>query len=354
MAHPPDGRLGGTAEFGAAAPAVSGALMRVGVAAPLTERILSRLPGPRLPSVVAWSLAPWLNLAVVVWLGAAGWGWTDIPFVEVLNRAAVSFAVVLSLWGAARIAAELRTLPGVLARVVEQDQPDVEQLFRSIDSIMGPLLLVVAVGVVLPLDEAAAGDPVGALIQAATWLIIGVPLCTAFWVYAALQLGLNRLGRGHLTLQAYHGDRSLGLLPVGRLAFTGFWMLFGTVAPIVLTGHSDLPTAVVGITVLATAVGLFFLSLRRVHRQMVAVKQRELDWALDLYTRAHDRVRDQPTLDVLQENASLLKAAEDLEKRAERIQEWPFDEPTFARVVTIASSVTAAIIARIILDPVGL
>jgi hypothetical protein len=43
-----------------------------------------------------------------------------------------------------------------------------------------------------------------------------------------------------------------------------------------------------------------------------------------------------------------------LEKRAERIQEWPFDEATFARVVTIASSVAAVIIARLILDPVGL
>jgi hypothetical protein len=38
----------------------------------------------------------------------------------------------------------------------------------------------------------------------------------------------------------------------------------------------------------------------------------------------------------------------------ERIMEWPFDEPTFARVVTIASSVTAAIIARLILGPIGL
>jgi hypothetical protein len=49
-----------------------------------------------------------------------------------------------------------------------------------------------------------------------------------------------------------------------------------------------------------------------------------------------------------------LNAAEALEKRAERIQEWPFDEATFTRVVTIASSVAAVIIARLILDPVGL
>jgi hypothetical protein len=353
MANPPDGRIGGTAEFEVANARVRKAIARRELAVPLTERILSRLLGPRWPWMAAWALVPWLNLAVLAW-GAGEWAQTGVPVVEVLNRAAVSFAVLLSLWGAARIAQELRSLPGVLARVVEQDQPDVERLFRGIDSTVGPLVLVAAVGVVLPVDEALAGDLLGAMIQAATWLVFGIPLCTAFWVYLALQLGLNRLGRGHLTLQAYHGDRTLGLEPVGTLAFTGFWMLFGTVAPIVLTGRADLPTRIVGIMVLAAGVGLFFLSLRGVHRQMVAVKQRERDWTLDLYTQAHDRVRNEPTLDVLSQNASLLKGAEDLEKRAERILEWPFDEPTFARVVTIASSVAAAIIARIILNPVGL
>jgi hypothetical protein len=70
--------------------------------------------------------------------------------------------------------------------------------------------------------------------------------------------------------------------------------------------------------------------------------------------QAYQQVRDSPTLEGLQQQVGLLSAAEALEKRAERIQEWPFDEATFARVVTIASSVAAVIIARLILDPVGL
>jgi hypothetical protein len=179
-------------------------------------------------------------------------------------------------------------------------------------------------------------------------------LWTAFWVYLTLQIGLNRLGRGHLTLEAYRGDRSLGLRPVGRLAFTGFWMLFGSVGPLVLTNFSDLPGAVVGLGVLVAGVGLFFLSLRRLNRQMVAAKQRELERALDLYVQAYEAVRDEPTLEVLQRQVGLLSAAEALEKRAERIQEWPFDEATFARVVAIASSVAAVIIGRLVLEPVGL
>jgi hypothetical protein len=320
----------------------------------LTERILSRLPGPRLAWVAVWALVPWLNLGVILGLGAAGWARTGVPWVEVVNRTAVSFAVLLSFWGAARVTDELRTLGPALAKVVQQEKPDVDRLFQGIDSTLAPLLLTAAAVVVLPLDEALGGEPVAAMIQAATWLVLGIPLWTAVWVYLTIQLGLNRLGRGHLTLQPYRGDRSLGLRPVGRLAFTGFWMLLGSAGPLVLTSLSDRPGVVVGIGVLVAGVGLFFLSLRRLNRQMVAVKQRELERALDLYMQAYQAVRDEPTLEVLQRQVGLLNAAEALEKRAERIQEWPFDEAIFARVVTIASSVAAVIIGSLILDPVGL
>jgi hypothetical protein len=340
--------------LGVANPAVSEAFAGPRRAVPLTERILSRLPGSRLMWVVAWALVPWLNLAVIVALGAGEWTQPGVPLAEVLNRTAVTFAVLLSLWGTARITDELRSLGPSLATVVEQDEPDVERLFHGIDSTLVPLLLTAATMVVLPLDEAVAGEPAAALIQAATWLVIGIPLWTAVWVYVMLQIGLNRLGRGHLTLQAYRGDRSLGLRRVGSLAFTGFWMLLGSVGPLVLTNLSDLPGVTVGVGVLVAGVGLFFLSLRRLNRQMVAIKQRALERALDLYGQAYQPVWVEPTLEMLERQAGLLKAAEDLERRAERIQEWPFDEATFARVVTIASSVAAAIIGRIILDPVGL
>jgi hypothetical protein len=340
--------------LGIATRAVNGAIAEPRLPVPLSERILLRLRGPRLTWVFAWALVPWLNLGVILAAGAAEWGPTGVPLVEVLNRTAVTFAVLLSLWGATRITEGLRTLRPALAKVVEQDEPEVERLFQGVDSTLAPLLLTAAAAIVLPLDEALRGEPVAALIQAATWLLLGIPLWAAVWVYATVQIGLNRLGQGRLTLEAYRGDRSLGLRPVGRLAFTGFWMLFGTVGPLVLTGFSDLPGVVVGIGVLVAGVGLFFLSLRRLNRQMVAVKQRELERALDLYRQAYQPIRDEPTLEVLQRQAALLSAVETLEKRAERIQEWPFDEAMFVRVVTIASSVAAVIIGRLILNPVGL
>ncbi|HEV8561888.1 MAG TPA: hypothetical protein VGR06_36665 [Actinophytocola sp.] len=80
---------------------------------PLTERILSRLPGPRLAWMLVWALVPWLNLVAVRVSGAAEWAGTGgTPVGEVLNRTAVSCAILLSLWGAARITDELRRVGG--------------------------------------------------------------------------------------------------------------------------------------------------------------------------------------------------------------------------------------------------
>ncbi|WP_189671045.1 hypothetical protein [Promicromonospora soli] len=323
-------------------------------ARPLTERILDALPGRRLAWMLVWALVPWLNLIVV--LGAEAFGWTTVAdrSWEVANRVATSFAILLSLWGAARISDGLGQLRPALAGVVEEELPDVERLFRGVDSIAIPVILTVTVGLVLPLDEVLAGEPVGAVIQGLTWLVIGIPMATAVWVYATLQLGLYRLGRGRLTLTKYRGDRTLGLQAVGSLAFTGFWTLLGAFTPLALASSADLPSVVVTVVVLLAGIVLFFLSLRGLHRQMVTLKRRELDRARSLYEEAYRPLGQSPTLEVLQQQTGLLNAAENLEKRAERIQAWPFDEGTFARAVTIASSVVATIIARLLLAPAAL
>lgn len=334
-------------------PAASGAPGPTSIR-PVTDRLLTWLPGPRVVLVCLWAVIPWLNLAAVLIAERAG----AVPDVddssEIVNRAAVSFAIVLSLWGSARISDDLSRLRPALTERVEEDLPDVERLFRGLDSVAVPVVLTLAVGLVLPLDEALAGEPLAAVMQAATWLLIGIPLATAVWAYVTLQLGLHRLGRGRLTLRDYRGDRTLGMEPVGSLAFTGFWMLLGSLVPLALTGSSDLPSVLVTTAVLVAGIGLFFVSLLGLHRQMAAIKHRELARGRRLYEQAYVPFAEDPTLRSLDQQASLLNAAESLEKRAERIQAWPFDEATFARAVTIATSAVATIVARILLAPTGL
>ena len=124
--------------------------------------------------------------------------------------------------------------------------------------------------------------------------------------------------------------------------------------PLVLTGLPDVVGVVLGAAILAIALATFFLSLVRLHHRMVEVKAEELALARELYAQAYEPVRDDPTLETLEQQRNLLAAADALEKRAKAIHDWPIDEGTFARVLTIATSVVAITLGRLILDPFGL
>ncbi|HET6948572.1 MAG TPA: hypothetical protein VFJ45_12250 [bacterium] len=98
----------------------------------------------------------------------------------------------------------------------------------------------------------------------------------------------------------------------------------------------------------------FFLSMWRLHRQLLEAKRRHLAWARRLYTEAYEPVRENVTLEAIRERAPLVSAAEALEKRAGLIQEWPFDDRTMTRIVAISTGVVTAIISRMVLRSVGL
>jgi hypothetical protein len=193
-----------------------------------------------------------------------------------------------------------------------------------------------------------------AVIRGATWFVLGVALWTFLWVYGSLQLGLNRLGQSHLAADAVRVDPGLGLTPLGSVAFMGLWTLLAAFVPVVLTGLPDVVGFVLGVSVLGVGLALFFLSLYRLHRQMVAVKAAELAIARDLYAQACEPLRSSPTLEVLEQQHTLLGAADALEKRANAIHDWPIDEGTWARVATIVTSVIPITIGRLILNPLGL
>jgi hypothetical protein len=131
-------------------------------------------------------------------------------------------------------------------------------------------------------------------------------------------------------------------------------MLLAWLVPILLTGLPDVAGVVIGAFVLTGAVAAFFLSSLRLHRQMAEMKATEVAVARDLYAQAYEPVRAARTLEALERQHRLLSAADALEKRAQAIREWPFDEGTVARVVTIATSVVAIAVARVILQPLGL
>jgi hypothetical protein len=131
-------------------------------------------------------------------------------------------------------------------------------------------------------------------------------------------------------------------------------MLLAWLVPVFLTGLPDVVGAIIGTAVLVIVLVTFFLSLLRLHWQMVEVKKGELAVARDLYRQAYAPVHEAQTLEALEEQRGLLSAADALEKRASAIHEWPFEERTPTIVITIVTSVVAMSIGRVILNPLGL
>lgn len=327
----------------------------VGGLGPLTERILARLPGPRIGWMAIWALLPWVEHATFLWLQTAGiLAGRHNPAGGAFARVAFSSAIFLSLWGSGKIGREIQALRPNLSRMVRRGSEDPAALFRNVASTAGPLLLNAAAIVVFVTQTVLEAGWAESIVRAGAWLLIGPAIWTFVWVYLSLQVGLDRLGRWHLELDPDSEDRYLGLRPVGRLAFSAFWILVAAAAPLALLNVGDLVTLTLTLLVLGLGVGVFFLSLRRLNRRMVASKQQQLAWARGLYQQALRPVKSQGTLEAVERQAALLSVTEALERRAERIQEWPFDEATFARVVAIASFVTAGTLARLILAPFGI
>jgi hypothetical protein len=320
---------------------------------PLTERILSRLPGPRVPWIALWALVPWLNAGgnLLLETEARSAIWEQTPVLVVLNYAALSVAIVVAFWGTERLARRLETLSATTSKVLEGDTTE---SFREINRVAGPIVAAAATAVAFGVSALVTDGWTSGLLRGATWFVLGIALWTFLWAYGSLQLGLDRLGREHLRADAIRVDPSLGLRPLGGVAFMGLWMLLAWLVPVVLTGLPDVVGFAIGVIVLAGALATFFLSLVRLHGQMVKVKESELAIARDLYAEAYEPVRTAPTLDALERQHRLLSTADALEKRASAIHEWPIDEGTVARVITIATSVIAITVGRLILDPFGL
>ena len=300
-----------------------------------------------------WALVPWLNAAANLLLDteARSAVWEQNRTLVILNYAALSLAIGITLWGAQRIAARLEALPAATQNVLAVDAGD---RFRELNSVAGPLLASAATAIAFGLGVLVEDGLTSALLRGVTWFLLGLALWSFLWTYASLCLGLDRLGRERLRFAGVSGDSTLGLRPLGGVAFMGLWMLLAWLVPLLLTGLPDIIGVVIGVAVLSAALAAFFLSMVRLHRRMVEVKESEVAVARKLYADAYEPVRAAPTLDALEQQQRLLGAADALEKRAHGIHEWPIDEGIVARVVTISTSVMAITVARLLLDPLGL
>jgi hypothetical protein len=224
-------------------------------------------------------------------------------------------------------------------------------------STQGPLALTLVFVAVTTWRTAVLADPWAALLWLPVAVLLNLPLLTAVWVYLALLLGVNRLGRRTLSLTAFPQDLSLGLGEVGRLAFTAFWIYGAGFAPVLVIIFANPLGLLLILGLFLLGVLVFFGCLQSLHRQLVAARRHYLQWAGQLYARAYEPVRS-GSLMALGEQAQALQAAEVIQRRAEAIQQWPFQQRRLVQIAgivgTVVTFVLTGVITRLILNRLGL
>lgn len=314
----------------------------------LADRVLARLPGPRLAWMLLWGALMPLVVAFVPAIGV------DDPS-EGIQISLIFFTATLGGFVIARALA--RAAAGLRAAVVRLnggELSDRDDPFRSIRSPGGPVILslIATLGyAVLPVAESPSLAGVASL---PVVVVAGIPMYTLAWVCGSILVGVDRLGRRPLHLRSYEEDRSLGLRQFGRLAFLAFLPIATISAAWIFNGGTPkVEDLLVSGGIIFGMMALLLLSLYRLHRQMVAAKIRYLRGVRAQIVAILDAATASSP-EQLPVIASRLQLAESRERRAQNIQEWPFDEGIQRSLIAIASSVVITILGRLVLHQLGL
>ena len=264
-----------------------------------------------------------------------------------------AYMVGLAFWAVRKFAVDVRLLAPTLERLAPRGA-DAGRFFEGVTSTAGPMLMAAGLTVVLCIDLYREWGIVVTLVFLPYVALVAVPLMALFWIYISMLIGLDRLGRRPMSLDAFPQDPSLGLGPLGTRAFDAFLIFCAATVPFLLIRLRYWFDLAIGLTFFIAGVGAFFFSMWRLHRQMIETKRGHVATARALYAQAFNPVRPAVSLEALREHAPSVSAAESFEKRALATQEWPFDDRTLTRIIAIATGVVTAVIVRFVLRATGL
>jgi hypothetical protein len=273
-------------------------------------------------------------------------------FLDLLaTQAVVAYACLLLLWGTGRLARQAAALREELA--AGGGIHHAERLFHRIESVSAPLALLSVPALVLTINGWVRYGPAPPLFALPLLIAYLVPIITFVWVYLVILADVDRLGGQPLALDRFPQDRTLGLEGVGSLAATGFVLVLAAAVPVMLIGSDEPATLIVALSILAVTVGLFLLSMLRLHRQMAAAKARYVAAARRLYEAAYDPVRRAPTVESLESSANALSVAQALDERAHSVMTWPIDESTLRFIAVVTTGVLTSLIVRALFEALG-
>lgn len=318
----------------------------------VSERVLRRLSGRRWVWILVWASVPLASFVVfVAALRLAGHTPGAHEVLDLLTtQAALVYACLVLLWGVGLLA---RQAADVRRDLVLKRQPVPTDLFDRVGRMWGPLALTAVVAALITTNGWLRYGPFPPLVALPLVIVYSVPILTFVWVYLAVLLDLDRLGRQPLRLQGFPEDRTLGLKDVGALASTGLGLLLIASVPVLLAGADQPVTFGVSIAIVAFAVGIFVLSMWRIHRQMVKARDGFVRFTRGLYADAYAPIRKDPNVEVMKAQAAALPVAQSLDERAHNLLTWPIDEGTVKFIAVVITSVVTSLIARALFAAVG-
>ncbi|HEY6103211.1 MAG TPA: hypothetical protein VI007_08315, partial [bacterium] len=297
---------------------------------PLTERVLQRLPGPRGLWVALWA-------AVSILVYELAHRFANLPtYPGAVYTMMSGYANLVGLIGARWL---WRTLDEIRPALKALMKEPASRLFEQAGWAAGPLLLSVLMSATWTVtDFARYPGWVTAWIAAAQYFAY-LPANTGLWMYAVIVADLYQLGRRPLHFHPFEEDRSLGVRPLGSLASRAIFVLSAGLIPLAVAGVRDARTFIALLIVYVLGIAVMFLALWRIHLQMLAEKTRVLGQARALVAEAIRPITASWTAETLRTQAQVLGAADQVERRAAAIQEWPFDETILTRIAAILTAV---------------
>ena len=163
-------------------------------------------------------------------------------------------------------------------------------------------------------------------------------------------------------LRPFTTDPLLGLKPLGSFAFEAFLLVGAVAAPVLVWSITDVRSVVQTAVMVAVVSGLFVLSAFTLHRQLATAKAGHVRWARGLVAAALGSIAQRESepadatgmIEALARTAPSLAVAVEIERRSVAIQEWPFDATIIRAVAAILTSVTAVVVARLLLSRFGM
>jgi hypothetical protein len=261
-----------------------------------------------------------------------------------ISQAVLAYACLIMLVGCGLLAARAEAVKGEMARLSLDET--VTDLFKGVGSVRGPLFLTAVVVAIVSASGWARYGPLPPLAALPLLIVYIVPIMTFVWTYLIVLGEINQVGGRRMALDLFPQDRTLGLDGIGSLASTGLALVLVAAVPVMLSASDNLATLGISLAIIALAIGVFVLSMWRVHRQMVAAKARYVAIARRLYAGAYEPVRVVGSVETLEAQSSALSAAQSLEARAHALPTWPIDEGTLKFMAVVVTGVVTSLIVR--------